>query len=1080
MSRAIISSSPPRAAIAVGRAVVRLAAVTVLLGALAACGGDTTAPPAPPVSVSISPSSATTPAGGTAQFTATVTNTTTTAVTWTASAGTITPSGTSATWTAPGAGGSYTVTATSTADATKSATATITVSPVAISVAPATSTVGAGDTVALTASVSGAVNAAVSWSASGGSVVGTGDAVRWAAPVTGGSYTVTATSVLDPSRTGTATVTVTPVSVTVTAAASALFREEGTTLTAAVSGTSDPRVTWTSSCGTVSGSGATVQFTAPTTPGTCTVRATSVRDPATQGAAPLRIRAAWRVAALTDENDGACTFAHCTLREAIVASNAAPDRDSILIVVGAASSTITLTTDLPFVTQPLDLVGPGASALTIDAAGTAAAPRRVLYVDGGFTASVRGVTLRNGRRTGGGGLVIDNNANVTLRDVHVRDNVSTGAPGGGVLALRGGRGTFVDVEIVGNRSEGPGSPGGGLSVDPGSMVTMVRGRLADNEATDAFGGGARTFNGSLMLDSTVVTGNRAPATTGSLGIGGGLFADGADARLQLVGVSMTGNSAAIAGGGMSIRGGTIATVTGGTIGENSAPVGAGFEVGDAAVTVVNTQVTRNTASQRGGGVLLFGAAAYTHTGGGVRENVASANGGGGLYLQQTAQASLTNVTVADNRADGNQSGGGIWMGNASRLTLSGGALSGNRATTVGGGLFSNSTGAVSLQQVSVERNETVSAGGGVFVNATATFTIAGGRFVENRATGGGGGGIYAQAVTLVVDSTRFAGNTATQSGGALLMLTSGSSTLRQVLAEDNEAFNGGAFGFSGTMAVVIEGGVVRRNRASNVGGGVWKAGQSTLAMTGTQVLENTATAQGGGVQLVGPGAPATLRRVTVRGNTATNASGGGVTAGVPVLVEQSTFANNTAGAIGGGLFAAGTGNLTLRTSTFSANVAIVGGGLAATGPAALTNATFVANSASDYGAGIGTNNAGAVTVTNVLLAGNLVGSSAGNCGSGGTSTITSAGGNLSADETCTRFSQPTDKPNTPAGVNTTLADNGGPTFTHALLEGSAAINAAVPAACPTTDQRGFTRVGACDIGAVEFGGAPPAPVVRRR
>jgi hypothetical protein len=220
--------------------------------------------------------------------------------------------------------------------------------------------------------------------------------------------------------------------------------------------------------------------------------------------------------------------------------------------------------------------------------------------------------------------------------------------------------------------------------------------------------------------------------------------------------------------------------------------------------------------------------------------------------------------------------------------------------------------------------------------------------------------------------------------------------------------------------------------------------------------------------------------VTVRGNTATNASGGGVTAGVPTLVEQSTFANNTSGAIGGGLFSAATGNLTLRTSTFSANTAIMGGGLASTGPTTVTNATFVANTASDYGGGIGTNNAGAVTVTNVLLAGNLVGTDAGNCGSGGTSTITSAGGNLSADATCTRFTQPTDKPNTPAGVNATLADNGGPSFTHALLEGSAAINAAVPAACPSTDQRGFARVGACDIGAFEFGGVAAAPAVRRR
>ena len=45
-----------------------------------------------------------------------------------------------------------------------------------------------------------------------------------------------------------------------------------------------------------------------------------------------------------------------------------------------------------------------------------------------------------------------------------------------------------------------------------------------------------------------------------------------------------------------------------------------------------------------------------------------------------------------------------------------------------------------------------------------------------------------------------------------------------------------------------------------------------------------------------------------------------------------------------------------------------------------------------------------------------------------------------------------------------LADNGGTTFTHALLEGSPALNGAGPTAAPT-DQRGVPRTS--DIGAYE-------------
>ncbi len=46
-----------------------------------------------------------------------------------------------------------------------------------------------------------------------------------------------------------------------------------------------------------------------------------------------------------------------------------------------------------------------------------------------------------------------------------------------------------------------------------------------------------------------------------------------------------------------------------------------------------------------------------------------------------------------------------------------------------------------------------------------------------------------------------------------------------------------------------------------------------------------------------------------------------------------------------------------------------------------------------------------------------------------------------------------------------LADNGGPTWTHALLAGSPAVDAGDDAACPATDQRGVARSqGAhCDV-----------------
>jgi hypothetical protein len=53
-----------------------------------------------------------------------------------------------------------------------------------------------------------------------------------------------------------------------------------------------------------------------------------------------------------------------------------------------------------------------------------------------------------------------------------------------------------------------------------------------------------------------------------------------------------------------------------------------------------------------------------------------------------------------------------------------------------------------------------------------------------------------------------------------------------------------------------------------------------------------------------------------------------------------------------------------------------------------------------------------------------------------------------------------------------LADNGGPTQTRALQAGSPALDAGNPATCPSLDQRGYLRLGQCDIGAYELGGSP--------
>ena len=197
--------------------------------------------------------------------------------------------------------------------------------------------------------------------------------------------------------------------------------------------------------------------------------------------------------------------------------------------------------------------------------------------------------------------------------------------------------------------------------------------------------------------------------------------------------------------------------------------------------------------------------------------------------------------------------------------------------------------------------------------------------------------------------------------------------------------------------------------------------------------------------------------------------------GGTLTVFNSTFSGNRAQQSGGAI--RNLGVATIVNSTFASNAATErGGALAASGVGAsmtLINCTVAANSAAQ-GGGIATEQQGAVTLRNTLIATNA----GGNC----LGTLTDGGGNLDDGTSCGLVNS-TSSSN--AGVVLDpggLRDNGGPTQTIAPVVGSRAIDRGVDAVCAdaTTvnrrDQRGEARPrdgdadgnARCDIGAFEL------------
>ena len=253
--------------------------------------------------------------------------------------------------------------------------------------------------------------------------------------------------------------------------------------------------------------------------------------------------------------------------------------------------------------------------------------------------------------------------------------------------------------------------------------------------------------------------------------------------------------------------------------------------------------------------------------------------------------------------------------------------------------------------------------------------------------------------------------------------------------------------------------------ANAYGGGLYAEAGANVALSDVVVSANRA-GSGAGIYNLG-----TLSAVdtTISNNVAANWGAGLTNDGGTVTLDRVTISGNTAGRDGGGIYNSGSGAaLSLSNVTLSANAASnTGGGLYTNRAVTINSSTIAFNTAQSGTAGVHTESGGSATLGNTLLY-NPGGTNAG--GNTAASVLTSAGHNLDSDGTA-GLAGGADLSGTPgAPIDPRLGalqDNAGATATHALLAGSAAIDAGNSATAAVTDQRGGARVGNADIGAYE-------------
>ena len=313
-----------------------------------------------------------------------------------------------------------------------------------------------------------------------------------------------------------------------------------------------------------------------------------------------------------DTSDGTCNVAHCTLREAILASNASlAGRDTITFTEGLG--TIALTGDLPAITEPVLIAGPA----TIDGNGVASAIR-VLPAAGG-TNSSDDTELFGGIRiedTSGPAIDVDGARFVVQESTLLgHDGIrfhgaASGAVGGSAghgntITPAGGDGVLVeapaDVNVSHNAID---ASAGGDGVVVGAAATQV----FDNTVEGGAGGAG------IVLDSCadVVVGN----TAGGAGDGIAVRASGC----QVGGSGQDDGNVVTAASGSGIvveQGGT--DVIGNEVKGNAAD-------GVRVTAGTGTRLIGNTIRENGG----RGVAVANGAGALLRGNSITANGGLGI------------------------------------------------------------------------------------------------------------------------------------------------------------------------------------------------------------------------------------------------------------------------------------------------------------------------------------------------------------------------------------------------------------------------------------------------------------------
>ena len=579
-------------------------------------------------------------------------------------------------------------------------------------------------------------------------------------------------------------------------------------------------------------------------------------------------------------------------------------------------------------------------------------------------------------------------SNLVLNACSIHDNEATY---GGAVAWNAGNGTSSRLKIIGNT------------------------KIYNNVATQN-GGGISTLS-TVDLQSVEIYNNRAKN-------GGGLCVDtywggmdmysGEGFEVNIVnGVSIHDNTATDAGGGVYMlfqltndvgfdaAGNPISPqfkfdMTGGSIYNNHAPIGAGVAIVDKAPnrhknnqpylqftqlpnpaygkwsgeyvrnvyisggSIYNNTPVSGSTDTKGAGMYIAKAKAVTIENGSIGYTYGTPITGGGVVTAGTITINPSGGSIYGNQAN-NGSGGGMfivdYMNNVSpyysvcnvnvgAVNIYGNTCSGNGAgmyvqngivTVSGAKIGVTSTGASSA-------NTATGLGGGIYVNNTqpgVVTTIKGGTKINNNGASNGAGAYIAQGKVVVQDATTEIGsNTASTTGGGIYV-ANGNLELTNAKVNSNKATSGNGGGaYIANGAVTIDNATLSGNQATvGNGGGICVNSSSATNQidikNGTKINGTNKAKNGAGVYVAKGAVTIEGSTTQISGNDATQNGGGVCSMGGTITIKDGATIGGTK---------------TVSGSTMAdGNSAVNGGGIYASSDIEFTSGTISNNTATNGG-----------------------------------------------------------------------------------------------------------------------------------